>query len=196
MSLDITGKHINVTPAIRRFTSEKLEKLQKYLDDINRIEVILSVEKRRHIAEITLHSRASSFAGRGETDDLYSAIGVAIEKLEHQAKRHKEKLKSRGKKKGSASIRKALVEEPLEVSPAGNGRPAPGRLRASRGSDGGESPRIIRTGRYRVKPMTPEEAALEVSEGTSEFLVFRDAGSDRVSVVYRRPDGNFGLIEP
>ena len=196
MSLDITGKHINVTPAIRRFTSEKLEKLNKYLDDINRIEVVLSVEKRNHIAEISLHARMGNFAGRGETDDLYSAIGLAIEKLEHQTKRHKEKLRSRGKKKGTATIRRVMSELPVEVGKARNGGAPSKRARASRMSEGGESLRIIRTARYRVKPMTPEEAALEVSAGPNEFLVFRDAGSDRVSVVYRRPDGNFGLIEP
>lgn len=187
MAVDITGRHVNVTPAIRKFTLEKLEKLTKYLDDVIETHVILAVEKHRHVAEIIVHARTTRLSGSAETDDMYSAIGLVIDKLERQAKRHKEKIKRRGTKKGTASIRTALpaMEE--------NGAARRGRNNTPASPD---SPRIIRTNRYKVKPMTPEEAVLEVTGAQGEFVVFRNALSQRLSVVYKRPDGNFGLIEP
>ncbi|PYT09372.1 MAG: ribosome-associated translation inhibitor RaiA [Acidobacteria bacterium] len=181
MSVDITGRHIEITPALREFTVDKLQKLHKYLDDIIETHVILAVEKHRHIAEIVVHARTATMSGSGETEDMYSAIGLVMEKLERQAKKHKEKIKRRNKKKGAESIRTALP-------------PAPETEMA--GPSAGEPPRIVRTNSYLVKPMTPEEAVLEVDGSHSEFVVFRNSISQRISVLYRRPDGSFGLIEP
>jgi putative sigma-54 modulation protein len=183
MSVDFTGRHIEVTPALRSFTLEKLEKLNKYLDDIIETHVILSVEKHRHIAEIIVHSRTTTVSGSSETSDMYSAIGLVAEKLERQAKKHKEKVKRRNNRKGTASIRTSLPPAP----------PA-----EPRSTSGGlvEEARIIQTNRYRVKPMTPEEAVLEVTSSRNEFVVFRNSQSQKISVLYRRPDGNYGLIEP
>lgn len=203
MAVDITGRHIEITPAIRKYTLEKLRKLSKYLDDIIETHVVLSVEKHRHFAEMVVHSRTARLSSHGETEDLYSAISLVVDKLERQAHKHKEKMKNGSKKKGTASIRTALKPLPAdEESPAPRPRDsarsssaASAALRSAP-SRSADAPRIIRTSRYRVKPMTPEEAALEVDGSRDAFLVFRNSTSQRVSVVYRRPDGNFGLIEP
>jgi len=186
MRVDITGRHITITPAIRKYTLDKLRKLGKHLDDIIETHVILGVEKHRHFAEIVVHARTARLSSLGETEDLYSAISLAVDKLERQAQKHKEKIKGGTKKKGTASLRTSL----RSVLADEEGTPSP----AVR--DAVDGPRIIRTNRYRVKPMTPEEAMLEVDGSRNAFLVFCNSASQRVSVLYRRPDGNFGLIEP
>lgn len=177
MDIDFTGRNIEITPAIRRFTEEKMRKLARVLDGIVETHVILRVEKHRHHAEMVVHSRHATLSGSETTDDLYASIAKVIEKLERQAKKHKEKF-SWGKKKmkGTATIRTALAPE--ESS----------RLAIE--------PRVIRTRRYAVKPMSVDDAVLQVQSSESSFLVFREATSQRVSVVYKRSDGNFGLIEP
>ena len=129
MSVDITGRHIEITPALREFTVDKLQKLHKYLDDIIETHVILAVEKHRHIAEIVVHARTATMSGSGETEDMYSAIGLVMEKLERQAKKHKEKIKRRNKKKGAESIRTALPRPRRRKWPA----PPPGSHPGSSG---------------------------------------------------------------
>jgi len=182
MAVDFTGRHVEITPAIREFTLEKLRKLDKVLDDINEVHVILTVEKHRHIAEIVVHSRTTTLSGSGETEDMYSAIGLVMDKLDRQAKKHKDKVKRHSKKKRTESIRTGPGVRPPKRRPVAASVP--------------EGPRIIRSNRYQVKPMTPEEALLEADEIRDSFLVFRNSISQRISVLYRRPDGNFGLIEP
>jgi putative sigma-54 modulation protein len=184
MTIEITGRKIEVTPALRSFTEKKLKKLDRLLDGITEAHVILTVEKHRHTAEILVKSRLARLSGSETTNDLYASIGNVLEKIERQAKKLKDKH-SWGKKrvKGVATIR-APRPEP-EPEPEGEqGR----RVQAS--------PRLIRSRRYAVKPMTVDEAVLQVQDSKDSFLVFRDAVSQRVGVIYRRADGNFGLIEP
>ena len=177
MDIAFTGRKIEITPAIRRFTEEKMQKLSRFLDGIMEAHVILRVEKRRHNAEMIVHSRHATLSGSETTDDLYASIGKVIEKLERQAKKHKEKFTwGKQKTKGLASLRS--VQELAE---------APARAL---------EPRVIRTRRYAVKPMSVDEAVLQVQTSQASFLVFREARSQRVSVLYKRNDGNFGLIEP
>ena len=178
MDIDFTGRKVEITPAIRRFTEEKMHKLERVLDGVIEAHVILRVEKHRHNAEMVVHSRHATLSSSETTDDLYASIGKVIEKLERQAKKHKEKF-SWGKKKlkGTVTIRSGASEETDEGPSAGDGR-------------------VIRVRRYAVKPMTVDEAVLQVQSSQSSFLVFRDATSQRVSVLYRRNDGNYGLIEP
>ena len=177
MTIELTGRKIDITPALREYSEEKIKKLGRVLDGIMEVHVILTVEKHRHTAEIIVHSRHATLSGSETTEDLYASIGKVLGKLERQAKKLKDRY-SWGKKriKGVASIRNARDVE--EVSSMRDG------------------PRVVRTRRYAVKPMTVEEAVLQVQGSKDTFLVFRDAGSQRVTVLYRRYDGNFGLIEP
>ena len=177
MTIEFTGRKIEITPALKTFAEEKLQKLSRVLDGIIEAHVILTVEKHRHTAEIIVHSRHSTLSGSETTDDLYASIGQVLAKLEKQAKKLKDKY-SWGKKrvKGVVTIRNARDVE--DVLPAEN------------------LPRVIRSRRYAIKPMTVDEAVMQVQGSKDSFLVFRDAGSQRVNVLYRRHDGNFGLIEP
>lgn len=177
MKVEYTGRQIEVTPAIQEFTEDHLKKIRKVLGEMIEVHVILTVEKYRHIAEINLKSRTFKINGIEETHDMYTSINAVLEKIERQALKHKGK-KIDKKRKMSAS----------EMATAG------GRTDSAAGNS--EPPKVIRTRSFATKPMTVEEAVHEVDISNSEFIVFRNSESERVSVVYRRRDGNFGLIEP
>ncbi len=173
MKVDYTGRQIEVTRAIRKFTEAHLQKIRKILGEMIEVHVILTVEKYRHIAEINLKSRTFKINSVKETPDMYASIDSVLEKIERQALKHK------GKKIDKKRKTQAV---------AGNGVTA-----AAAGSD---TPKLIRARSFAAKPMTVDEAVLEVRSSNSEFIVFRNSESERISVVYRRRDGNFGLIEP
>ncbi len=184
MNIEITGRQIEITPALREFTSEKLRKLEKLLEGPLEAHVVLAVEKHRHLAEIQVKSRTAVFAGAEETGDLYASISEVADKLERQALKHKEKVTTRKRRMGTrAPDAAAVIESEVWAE------------ETTEGSDGNLR-HIIRASRYRLKPLTPEDAVLELEATGEDLLVFRDAGSYRVNVVYRRRDGNFGLVDP
>lgn len=177
MQVEYTGRQVEITPAIKEFTENHLRKIRKILGEAIDVHVILTVEKYRHIAEINLKSRSFKFNGLEETHDMYSSINTVLEKIERQALKHKGKkiAKKRKPAAGSIPVSAAEANEPAAANPA--------------------TPRVIRMRSMTLTPMTVEEAVEEVSQSRSEFLIFRNTDSERVSVVYRRKDGNFGLIE-
>lgn len=173
MKVEFTGRHVTVTATIKKHTREHLKKIEKILDfdSAGKVQVILEVEKQRHKAEIVFSWRDSVLTAEAETDDMYTAITQAIDKLERQA------MKLKGKK----TIQKRHAKSPAEEE----AKPIIAK-----------EPKIVRSRRYAIKPLTPEEAAAAVSASEDQFLVFRDAETDRIGVIYKRKDGNFGLIEP
>jgi putative sigma-54 modulation protein len=187
MRVHITGRQVEITPALRKFAEEKLKKVEKLLDGAAEAHVVLAVEKHRHLAEIQVKSRNALLAGARETEDLYASIGHVVEKLERQALKHKEKLTTRKKRDGR---RGALA--PAAVPEAEVAAVAP-RARARAAV---RSPRVMRSERYRLKPLSAEDAAMELDAMQGDLLVYRDAATYRVNVVYRRKDGNFGLVDP
>ena len=188
MQLDITGRHVEITPALREFAEEKLRKLERLLDEPLEIHVVLSIAKHRHTAEIQVKSRSGVFAGAEETGDLYASIGEVVDKLERQALRNKEKMRTRRVKKGPRRPEAAAVMEAQAAPPPAASDTTPPALV--------EASRLVRGRGYRVKPLSPEDAVLELENTNEDLLVFRDAETDRVNVVYRRKDGNFALVEP
>lgn len=176
MTIDITGRQIEVTPALRDFTEDKLKKLERLLDGPFHVHVILNVEKHRHHAEIQVKSRTALLSGQAETEDLYASIAEVADKIERQAHKHKEKTTERRRRDGRRLEEEGTAHE------------------ASEPADG--VPRIIPSERYRLKPLSPEDAVLELEAQGEDLLVYRDAQSYRVNVVYRRPDGHFGLVDP
>ncbi len=173
MKVEFTGRHVTVTAAIKKHTKEHLKKIEKILDfdSAGKVQAILEVEKQRHKAEIIFSWRDSVLTAEAETDDMYTAITQAIDKLERQA------MKLKGKKTTQKRHTKSVDKEEPKAAVT-------------------KEPKIVRSRRYAVKPMTPEEAAAAVSASEDQFLVFRDAETDRIGVIYKRKDGNFGLIEP
>ena len=180
MRVEYTGRHTAVSDSVRRLGDRKLRKLARHLRGITDVRIILSADKHRHSAEVTVHSPHLDLAATEESDDVAVSLSTVMDKLIRQAERRvgKQRVRKGGGRSRPASVRTAPVL-PVDGPPA----EAPG-------------PRVIRSRRFAVKPMTIEEAALEVGASADGVLVFRDASTERVKVLYRRKDGNLGLIEP
>jgi putative sigma-54 modulation protein len=175
MQINVTFRHVDPTPALRSHAEEKLERMvKKHLRRPVDAHVILSVSKERHAAEITLQADHVTMFAKEETTDLYAAIDLAVGKLEHQAQKLREKRKEH---KGPSGAR-----GPGPADGAGDER---ARAR----------PRII-SRRVSAKPMAVDEAVATLGRTGDEFLVFTNARSQQLAVLYRRKDGNYGLIEP
>lgn len=189
MRVNIAGRQVEVTKALQQFTEKKLQKLEKLLDGPVEAHVVLGIEKHRHLCEMQVRSRTALLSGQSETEDLYASVGDVVDKLERQALKHKEKRKERKKK----STRRG---------PRAEAAVPPERIRRKKVSAEGATaavaptPRIVRTPRYRLKPLTPDDALLELETTQESILVYRDAETYRVNVIYRRPDGAFGLVDP
>ena len=177
MKFEYTGRHVDVTPALRRHVEEHFSKLDHIFDDTTaRAHVIIEVEKNRHMGEILLHWRGETMTARDVNADMYQALTRAIQKIEKQAVKLKKKLIDR--KQGARPLSSLAPDDGSSVeTPRLTGR-------------------IINARRYSVKPMTPEEAALALSADANQFLVFRDSENERIGVIYKRKDGNYGLIVP
>jgi putative sigma-54 modulation protein len=192
MRLELTGKHLRITPPLRRLVEEGLEKLDRLLhDSAVSMQIVLDQEKYRHRVEATLHARGENFLhGTGTGRDWETALNQALGKINQQARKLKGKWNGR-KRRG------------ISAAKAGSAAPRPerggkgfGESRAPTPDDGAtRDVRIIRARRYAVKPMSIEDAADQVGESTDAFVVFRNPDTDAVTVLFRRPDGNLGLIE-
>ena len=177
MKFEYTGRHVEVSPAIRRHVEEHFKKLDHIFNDSTlSTHVIIDVEKNRQIGEIIVSWRDHTLTAKDTNADMYMALTRAMAKIEKQAVKLKKKIIDRSRSGQSASRVAPEPDGHLEATP----RPA----------------RIIPARRYTVKPMTAEEAALRLTGETDQFLVFRDADTQRLGVLYKRKDGNYGLIEP
>jgi putative sigma-54 modulation protein len=192
MRLELTGRHVTITPAARAAVERSLARVARMLNDsIVSVQVVITQEKARHHVEMTLHARGEHFMhGAASGRSLPAALGAAAEKLEHQAQTLKSRWTERKRQGISVAKAEAAVPRPEGARPllaTGGGLPE---------GDGEGAVRIIRARRYAIKPMSVDEAALEVGPGQGAFLVFRNALTDSVNVLFRRPDGHLGLIEP
>ena len=175
MRVDITGRHVDVTPPLQRLIDQALKKLERILNDrAVSATVTLTKEKYRHIAEIILHARGDhTLTGVGQGNTWPLALRQAQSKVEQQAQKLKSKW-TEVRHRRAAGKRTAMPAPPHAEAPV---------------------PRVVR-GRYPIKPMSVEDAALRLESGADAFVVFRDAESDSVNILYRRKDGNLALIEP
>jgi putative sigma-54 modulation protein len=175
MRLDISGRHLAVTAATRKFAEQRLAHTIRLLNNSAiSAHVGLAKERGRIRAEVALHVKHERFLhAAGTGPDAEAAIGAAADRVERQA----EKLKGKwnGRRRRLPATRERVVARP--AAPTSN-------------------PRIIRARRYAVKPMSIEDAAAEIGGGTDAVIVFRNSASDTVTVLFRRPDGHLGLIEP
>lgn len=182
----ITGRHFQVTPAISDHVTKKIEHLHLDYPKIIEAHAILEVEKHRHIAEIILVcSNHITIEAREETTDMYAAIDAVADKVQRQMRKYKTRLMK--KHRPRTDIVHHLEEHVLEPEP----------IEMQDGLEDGAHHPVVKSERYPVKPMFVDEAVLqlEMSENR-QFLVFLNARSSRMNVLYRRKDGDFGLIEP
>jgi len=178
MKFEYTGRHVEVSPAIRRHVEDHFKKLDHIFngDSTLSTHVVIDVEKNRQIGEIIVNWREHTLTAKDTNADMYMALTRAMAKIEKQA----------------VKLKKKIIDRSQSGRPASRVAPQPdGNVEATP-----HPPRIIPARRYPVKPMTAEEAAMRLSGETDQFLVFRDADTSRLGVIYKRNDGNYGLIEP
>jgi putative sigma-54 modulation protein len=180
MRLELTGRHVSISPGLRSLVNQKLARVLRQVNDSGiSVAVIVTKERFNKVVDASLHARGERFlhaVARAESWEL--AINQAAEKLEQQARKMKGKWQKRKRRAiGSKAAPPLPAEEPA-LPPARRAR------------------RVMRASRYAVKPMTVEEASIELEDQDVEFLVFRDAVTDAVNVLYRRKDGHLGLIAP
>lgn len=173
MKLNFTGKNIEVTEALKDVTEKKLGKLDKYFQGDVEGNVVYSVERNRKIIEITINLPGTILRAEEYSDDMYAAVDKAVDILERQIRKHKTKLQRRYT--NGETIRFENIE-PLHEEE--------------------DRPKVVRTKRFDMKPMNVEEAILQMELLRHNFFVFMNADSDDINVLYKRKDGNYGLIEP
>jgi putative sigma-54 modulation protein len=177
----VKGKNLEVSETLYRYAEEKLAKLERHLNDATRLELELMVERnpsisQRQVAEATVWTKGPILRARESSDDMKASIDLLADKLERQVKRYREK---RQRKQVSRHGPHHQHEEEARPVVADESEPV-----------------IVKTKQFAVKPMAPEEAVLQLELIGHDFFVFRNAESNEVNVVYRRRDGNYGLIEP
>jgi len=179
MQISVTFRHMEPVEELKEYAHSKVIKVKKYFYNPIEANVVLSREKHRNIAEVTLLANRFTFKGQEETADMYSAIDLVMDKIERQVKKYKDRIRSH-----KANHNVPPVGIPMEgISPEG--------------SDTEQAPTIVETKRFPAKPMSLEEAVLQMDLlKENEFLVFANDASGEVNVLYRRKDGNYGLIIP
>jgi putative sigma-54 modulation protein len=176
--LQVRGKNVEVNEQMKVYAEDKLGRLAKHLNDAARLEVELAVERNpsisaNHVAEATVFTNGPVLRARESSHDMRASIDLLVDKLERQAKRYHDRRRRRG--------HRANQEAPSDTRPV-----VPDE----------DEPVIVKTKQFPVKPMGPEEAVLQLELVGHDFFVFQNVESDVVNVVYRRRDGNYGLIEP
>lgn len=175
MKLNFTGKNMEITDALRDVTEKKIGKLDKYFQKDIEGNVTFSSEKNRKIIEVTINLPGTIIRAEESTDDMYASIDNAVDILERQIRKHKTRLQKRYK--NNETIRFENVA-PLPVE------------------EEEEKPKLVRRKKFGLKPMSSEEAILQMELLRHNFFVYLDAEDEGISVVYKRKDGNYGLIEP
>jgi putative sigma-54 modulation protein len=180
MSVDITGRHIEVTEPLRKFTTDRLERSRGIIDEILEVHFILTVEKhQRHVAEVNIKTRRDFYHAQEVSTDMYTSIAAVLDKIEKQILKDKERNVTR-KRHNNHAGGVVTTTSVIEVEEA----------------LGQRLPRIIRSHEVAAKPMSVDDAALECGDSGNDFLVFRNAETERINIVYKRRDGNIGWIEP
>lgn len=175
MQTSVTFKNIDPSEHLKSYVGDKLNRFDKYLYNPAEANVVLSVEKFRHMAEINITGDRLNINGKEETDDMYSAIDMVLDKLEKQIKKNKQK--TREHRTGSKLWTQNIIEEDAAFT---------------EDEDAGR----VRIRHIEYKPMDVEEAIMQMGLVTDNFLVFTNARTDKVNVLYRRKDGDYGLIQP
>ena len=174
MRFIISGKNINVTPGLKASIEQKLGKLERYFTPTTEIIVTLSVEKERQKIEVTIPVKGTIIRSEQVSDDMYVSIDLVEEVIERQLRKYKNKLIDRHQEGGNFQ---------------------PEFFDASTPEDDNEI-KIVRTKRFGIKPMYPEDACVQMDLLGHDFFVFCNAETDEVNVVYKRKNGAYGLIEP
>lgn len=178
MQIAVTFRHMKTHEGVKAYVKEKVEKLQKYIENPREVHVVLAVEKFRHIAEITVVGNGGVFNSQGRDNDLYAAIDQMVDKMERQIRERREKA------------RQKRVDASSPKVPLRRGR------KTGEEKEEGDLSSLVRRRRTVAKPMSLEEALSQLTLSKSDFLVFINSDSGQMNVVYQSKDGNYGWVEP
>jgi putative sigma-54 modulation protein len=173
MNINYTARHTSITPEIKKHCERRLKSIEKLVGYPVDADLILSVEKYRHKAEINIKVKGATLNTTEETQDMFSSIGLAFDRIEKRVKKERDKLRERKRRKSKE----------IELSPSVSGEEETGA-------------RVFRSRDFSLKPMSVEEALLQLESSKREVFVFRKFDSEKWAVLYRSKDGNFGLVEP
>lgn len=175
MKISVRGKNIEVTPALVSYAEKKLGKLAKYFDKETEAQVMLTVIRDEHIVEVTVIYEGLILRGEESSGDMYASIDLVVDKLEKQVAKYKTRLNRSLRQRGLRPISVKLAQGRLEED---------------------DQSRLVKTKRFTLKPMDVEEAILQMNLLGHDFFVFANAETEKMNVLYRRKDGDYGLIEP
>jgi len=176
MQVSVTFRNTGSESWFKDYVTERLSRIQKFIDKPVEAHVVLSVEKFRNVAEINIMAKGINLVGKEEAKDMQLAIDNVIDKIERQIKKHKEKSRER-------------------KSNANRAEESGGPVAGSAAFEEESRPKVVETRKVVLKPMSLEEAILEMEGSRNRFVIYRDANSEKISVVYRRDDGDFALLE-
>lgn len=185
MQVTVTGRHFDVTPALRAYLDVRLARMHRYLSDIQSAHVMLSSEKHRNRAEVVLHANGKEFTGKDDATDMFSAIDRVAQKLDKQLRRHKDRRTSARKNAGKPAVN-------------GDGQAYQGTLRVLRAASvgrGAELHELITAADYDIETMNVDEAVAALDATQREFLVFANRSTSSFHVVYRLPEGDYGVLD-
>jgi len=208
MKTQIKGRNVTVTDALQDYAEEKILRVHKLMqerkiDDVTRVELELKVEKNPSIpepcvSEATIFTRGPVIRAKERSTDMYASIDLVTDKLVRRVKKYHDKVHGKNRK-----YHEKLAEAPSEGEGAGEGTSeaalVPASVSAGLGGEtmpSGDNGRVVKTKQFALKPMSIDEATLQLELVGHDFFVFTNAETNRTNVVYRRDDGHFGLIEP
>jgi putative sigma-54 modulation protein len=176
--VSVTFRHLEASSALKAYAEEKAAKINKYFGGLNEVNVVLSLEKHRYTAEITLKAGRTTVNAREETSDMYSAIDLVVDKINRQIKKYKDKMKDhKAATAGKKVAGRSTIAPPREIGDY-------------------KQPEIIKTERVSAKPLSLDEAVMQLELAQNDFLVFINDETEKINVIYRRKDGDLGLVEP
>lgn len=192
MNIVVSGKNIHLSNALKDYAEKKLASIKKYFDHIIEVDVTLSSDETQDTAqskvcEVTVWANGIVLRGKKASEDLYASIDMVADKIERQVKKYKEKLKDRPRRQANKDDDKAMMHKVISFE----NMPA-----REEGVASNRSPKIVRSGTFAMKPMFADEATEQLELLHQDFYVFSNAETNQVNVIYKRSDGNFGLIEP
>ncbi|MDH4271182.1 MAG: ribosome-associated translation inhibitor RaiA [Candidatus Aminicenantes bacterium] len=173
MIVHFTARRMEITPEVRAHCEKRLKALEKLMGSVIEVDLILSVQKYRHKVEIHVKAKGAGLIVMEETHDLMNSLNLAFENLEKKVKKEREKWREKKRRKGRARKQLAYPREKEE-----------------------ETPRVVRSDDYSLKPMLLEEALLQFDLEKRDVFLFRKSGSEKWAVIFRRKDGHYGLIDP
>lgn len=185
MQVNITFRGFDPSDALKSYAKEKVERANKYLDKAGEAHIVLSLERHLQNADITIHSGKFVLRGREKTEDMYASLDLAMDKIERQLRRYKERIKHHHGRDlvhhGERAARKFRHDVVAVTEPESAPEP--------------QSPRVVRTNDFLTRAMSVDEAIMQMDLMNNDFYVFTSAENHEMCVVYRRKDGHYGLIE-